>query len=289
MLLTLFPGKKQRISQPLPNNEIELLHHMIEKIQQGEDDLRNDILEKYRPFIAKTVSSVCKRYISQSYDEEFGIGLEAFNEAITVYTSSKGSSFLSFADLVIRRRIIDYIRKNKQKISAVSFDDVFNDRGPDYNVWETQISMAQYQTECEAEYRREEILHYKERLLDFHILLEELPDCTPKHSDARVNMVEIAHIIAEQPELRESLLKKKKIPVKKLLQFINFSRKTIERNRNYIVAITLIFIEDYRYLRSYIRLEETKGKEGDIDDQERNRIGSEKGISHRNHTERGIL
>ena len=50
----------------------------------------NELIDSYKPFIAKTVSSVCKRYIHES-DDEFSIGLIAFNEAIQKYIPKKGT------------------------------------------------------------------------------------------------------------------------------------------------------------------------------------------------------
>ncbi|MCY7552892.1 RNA polymerase subunit sigma, partial [Bacillus safensis] len=43
-------------------------------IQQGDIELQNALIEQYKPFVAKTVSSVCKRYIDEK-DDEFSIGL----------------------------------------------------------------------------------------------------------------------------------------------------------------------------------------------------------------------
>jgi RNA polymerase sigma factor len=290
LLLTLFLGKwrrKEKFAQE--GNDMEYLHQMIERIHQGEEELRNELLQQYRPFVGTIVSKVCKRYIHQSHDEEFSVGLEAFNEAISQYSSEKGGSFLSFADLVIRRRVIDYIRKNKQKASFVSFDETADPESPEYNVWDVQAAVEQYQAEREAEMRREEILHYRERLKEFDIVLEELPEYTPRHADARDNMIRIAQMIADNPNLREAFLEKKKIPVKYLLQYISFSRKTVERNRNYIVAITLIFIENYQFLRSYIQVNETEGKEEHACEKEGHRAGDTGAARYSHDVERRVL
>lgn len=288
MLLTLFLGKWRQKSQAPKENDTQYVHQLIERIHQGEDEWRNELLERYRPFIGTAVSKVCKRYIHQSQDEEFSVGLEAFNEAMTRYSAERGSSFLSFADLVIRRRVIDFIRKNKQRLAIVSLDEATDPEAPEYNVWDVQAAVERYQSEQEADYRREEILHYRERLQEFAIEFADLPDYTPQHADARVNMIRIARMIAEQPELRQSFLEKKKIPVKYLLQYIAFSRKTVERNRNYIVAITLIFIEDYQYLRSYIQIEDTEGKE-ELRDEEGHRAGAAGSSLDCDDTQRRVL
>jgi RNA polymerase sigma factor len=289
LLLTLFLGKWRRKEKSLQEKETEQLHQIIERIHQGEEELRNELLQKYRPFVAMVTSKVCKRYIHQSHDEEFSVGFEAFNEAISQYSSDKGSSFLSFADLVIRRRVIDFMRKNKQRASFVSFDESADPESPEYNVWDVQVALEQYHAEREADMRREEILHYRERLLEFDIELEALPEYTPRHVDARNNMISIARMIAENKQLRDAFLEKKKIPVKYLLRFISFSRKTIERNRNYIVAITLIFIENYQYLRSYIQMDETEGKGELVREEEGYSTGDTGAVSYRHDIRRRVL
>ena len=58
------------------------LEDMIALAQQGDQHVQNYLLKTYHPFIAKCVSEVCKRYIDPKRDDEFSIGLSAFNEAI---------------------------------------------------------------------------------------------------------------------------------------------------------------------------------------------------------------
>ena len=86
MLCLLFMAKKQKSS----------LEDKVLLIQQGDlTTLQNELIHSYKPFIAKTVSSVCKRYIHES-DDEFSIGLIAFNEAIQKYHSRKGELINQF-------------------------------------------------------------------------------------------------------------------------------------------------------------------------------------------------
>lgn len=110
MLGLLFMTKKKK----------RTLEQSVLLIQQGDRTLLNEIIDNYKPFIAKTVSSVCKRYIYET-DDEFSIGLIAFNEAIEKYSPEKGSSLLSFSEVLIKRRVIDYIRK-QTKSQHISMD-----------------------------------------------------------------------------------------------------------------------------------------------------------------------
>ncbi|RXT05714.1 RNA polymerase sigma-I factor [Ammoniphilus sp. CFH 90114] len=256
MFLTRFLGK--RSSQP-SQAKIEL-EEDIRLAQNGDLDVRNQLISQYTPFISQVASKVCKRFIDPSRDDEFSVAMEAFDEAINKYTIGKGSSFLSFADLVIRRRIIDYIRKESRHRGQLSFEHTIEgEEDSDLSPIETQASIQQYQLDYEASLRREEIEHYKEKLKEFDIDLMDLPDISPKHADARQNAIEVARVLVRSERLSTLFTEKKKLPMKELMNEVEVSRKTVERNRNYIVAIILLLMEDYRYLQSYLQINEEKG------------------------------
>ena len=226
----------------------ETVHH----IQQGDEALQNELINSYKPFIAKSVSSVCKRYINET-DDEFSIGLIAFNEAIQKYNSDKGGSLLSFADLLIKRRVIDYIRR-QPKNQSVSFD-LSEDKEEDHpqsNI-EAEISFDEFQKSKETEHRREEIVQFSKILGEFGLSFQELIKQSPKHADARKNAMIVAKILVNNAELRELFMEKKRLPIKQLEDMVQVSRKTIERNRKYIIAISLILVGDYIYLKDYIK------------------------------------
>lgn len=256
MFLSRFLGRRSSQSSSVkPNIELD-----IESAQNGDVDVRNDLIGQYTPFISQVASKVCMRFIDPLRDDEFSVALEAFDEAITKYTKGKGSSFLSFADLVIRRRIIDYIRKEARHRGNLSFEHTLEgEEESELTPVETQVSLQRYQLDYESSLRREEIQHYKEKLEEFHIDLQELPEISPKHADARQNAISVASIVARDVELRNSFLDKKRLPMKELMKRVEVSRKTVERNRNYIVAVILLLMEDYQYLQSYLQLEPEGG------------------------------
>ncbi len=226
----------------------------MELIQKGDTTLQNELINSYKPFIAKTVSSVCKRYIYES-DDEFSIGLIAFNEAIEKFCPEKGSSLLSFAEVLIKRRVIDYIRKNAKETNLrLDFgeDSANEDSGTAFTL-ENELSIDHYKKKVEEQRRREEILHFHQQLKGFDLTLQDIIDDAPKHADARQNIILIAKIIKENKELSDYLIEKKRLPIKELEKHVNFSRKTIERNRKYIIAISIIFFGEFDYLRDYIK------------------------------------
>ncbi|MDX8045659.1 RNA polymerase sigma-I factor [Gracilibacillus sp. S3-1-1] len=226
------------------------LEDQIERVQEGDEYLRNDIIKAYQPFIAKCVSEVCKKYIRKDYDE-FSVGMIAFNDAISLYSREKGASFLSFAQVVIKRKVIDYIRKEQRQYMY-----------PNVNIAEEeeleesplQLSEAQkvYQLQEDSWYRKQEIMELSEQLQAYKISFAELTKISPKHQDARESAIYAAKQLMKDPELTEYVFRKKRVPIKQLLKHVPVSKKTLERNRKYILAVFIILTGEYLYLREYL-------------------------------------
>jgi len=228
------------------------LEETVTQIQNGDQTLQNKLIEDYKPFIAKNVSAVCKRYINDS-DDEFSIGLIAFNEALEKYSKEKGSSFLSFSELLIKRRVIDYIRKEARVRNVNFISNGETDEEGAQSKLEAHLSVDDYQRKMEQEQRKEEILHFHKVLQEFGLSFQELLEISPKHSDARQNAIMVSKVVVDHPELLQTLFEKKQLPIKQLESKVTVSRKTIERNRKYIIAMTIILSGDYVYLKDYLK------------------------------------
>lgn len=243
MLSLLFRlGKKKRT-----------LEETVLLIQKGDLQLQNELIEQYKPFVAKTVSSVCKRYISEN-DDEFSIGLIAFNDAIEKYSTDKGSSLLAFAELVIKRKVIDYIRKEARNPYTVNLDLQEHEEGEySQSKIESDLSIDEYTKAIEQEHRKEEIIFFQHCLNDFNLTFAEILEQSPKHFDARQNAIMVAKEVVKDDDLRHHLFTKKQLPVKQLEAKVAVSRKTIERNRKYIIAMAIILSGNFVYLKDYIK------------------------------------
>ena len=230
------------------------LEQLIVSAQNGDQQMQNFLLKKYQPFIAQSVSEVCKRYIDPEIDDEFSIGLVAFNEAIHSYSASKGSTFLPFAKIVIKRRVIDYIRSNHNNIPTLSLEANFSQHSEEKdNLVEFHAVKELYDKEKEAIYRKEEILMFRDKLREYNLTLKELTEVSPKHKDARESAVRTARVLYQDLELREYVQQKKKLPLRKLVKKVSVSKKTLERNRKFILAIFIILSEDFIYLKDYLK------------------------------------
>ncbi|MFD0870640.1 RNA polymerase sigma factor sigI [Chlamydia abortus] len=250
VLLKRFLGR----SQSHRSKDTSPPERMVERIQKGDLRLRNQFITDYQPFVAKVTSRFCKKYIDPSKDDEFSIGLAAFNEAINQYSETAGKSFLGFAETVIRRRLIDHIRKEQrfsQHIPYSSFE-VEDDEDNIINPVEIRQAMDYYGMQQDAKERGNEIEELNGSLGKFDISFSDLVEASPKHVDSRQNLHYIGKLLSEDPELMEQLLQKRMLPIKELLTKVSISRKTLERNRKYIIAIALIYHGPYPHLKQYL-------------------------------------
>ena len=231
----------------------QTLEESVIQIQRGDTLLLNEIIDAYKPFIAKSVSSVCKRYIYET-DDEFSIGLIAFNEAIEKYSPERGSSLLSFSEVLIKRRVIDYIRKQiKYQHISLDLSSAPYDEESAGTIIENELSIEEYQKKADEQLRKDEIVHFQNLLSTFDLSFSDLVANSPKHADARKSAILTAKMLVEDQDLKNLLFEKKRLPIKQLEQMVNVSRKTIERNRKYIIAIALILSSDYVYMKDYIK------------------------------------
>jgi RNA polymerase sigma factor len=254
VLIKHFLGKMK--SSQRADNAAAAPDQVVMQIQAGDLRLRNQFITDYQPYVAKIASRFCKRYIDPACDDEFSIALGAFNEAINQYAPDKGRSFLGFAETVMRRRLIDYVRKQQKfnKQTPYSSFEVEDEEDNIANPVEIQQAMDHYSEQREVEERRGEIGEFSRELAEFSIRFGDLADSSPKHYDSRQALFTIARLLADRPELMTILRTKRMLPIKEMLAICGVSRKTLERNRKFIIAVALIFHGNYPYLRDYLQI-----------------------------------
>ncbi|MBW7476617.1 RNA polymerase sigma factor SigI [Paenibacillus oenotherae] len=256
MLLVLFKrlfGKNGAALTP-SGDERDAPEARVERIRAGEDS-RDDFIAAYEPYIAKVTSRFCKRYIDPSRDDEFSIALSAFDEAISQYSSHAGKSFLGFAETVIRRRLIDYVRREQRHSHTVPYSafDSTDEEEQTINTIELKEAMHRHAINQEADARRLEIAEYNSCLNQYGITFAELPGLSPKHADSRELLMSISRRFAATSAQFESFTLSQKLPIKEMCAEAGVSRKTIERNRKYIIAIAILHNGDFPCLQAYLQ------------------------------------
>ncbi|MGE5484870.1 MAG: RNA polymerase sigma-I factor [Ignavibacteriales bacterium] len=233
-----------------PNPHLELL----ERARRGDSASRENLLKAYMPFVMKIASQFCGRFLRLGEDEEAQVALEAFNEAVDCFDPGTRVPFASFAQTVMKRRLIDDLRKRRRlgrEIPLSSFDEE-DEEGNIRNTVEVAQATAEYDRAQERIERQYEISRYRDLLEEFGITLTELVGLTPKHVDARERAQDVARMVAEDPALRGHLQEKGELPLKELEVRTGLSRKTLERQRKYIIAIALVHTGEFTALKGYL-------------------------------------
>lgn len=103
-----------------------------------------------------------------------------------------------------------------------------------------------------ANQRYREIIHFKYVLADFNIQFSDLIESSRSSTDNKQKLQQISKIIADNTQLMRILVSTGRLPVKELLEKVNVSPKLFERNRNYFIAMAIIYQGPYPFLRDYL-------------------------------------
>lgn len=233
---------------------------LISGAQKGNLLCREKLIKKHYNFIARVCSKVCNRYLNWENDDELSIGLLAFNEAIDAFDSESNIKFTTFAGGVIKRRLIDYFRKQ-----AKYDNEILPSEHEEKNELEAGInakSVSIYQESITRENLANLIEYYKESLKEYGIDLDLLPEVSPKHRDTRQSLVKAAGILVDDQEMLTYLKRYGQLPVKLLCESTGLSRKVFERGRKYIIATALILSDPLLApLRHFANISNDEGEE----------------------------
>jgi len=246
---------------------VSRLFEKIKLSQSGDNEARNRVLIEYKPFVAKTTSKVCGRYIDPLHDDEFSVAFSGFNEAIDLFDSSKYRSFLLFAETIIRNKLIDYFRQQKKFNVQVPFSSLA-DNNEDFQDVQERLdrvpAMEQFHQEQLQEARKLEINELQTLLATFGIGFAELVKLSPKHDDSRQALIALAHRMSADGAIIHSILYEQKLPLQELTKRFTVSRKTLERHRKYLIAITVILNGSFPHLRSFLIVNTVSKEEVDL-------------------------
>ena len=102
-------------------------HQIIARVYQAKTDNQaaDALIADYMPFIKSETAKIMKQQPDQSSDE-LSIAMLAFYESIRSYSRLRGS-FLRFASMQIKNRLIDYYRKEKRNRGRISLNAATED------------------------------------------------------------------------------------------------------------------------------------------------------------------
>lgn len=234
--------------------EQEPVESRVARARDGDIQARDDLIRDYTPFILKTASSCVRKYVILGTDDEASVALSAFNEAIDAFKSAR-PGFLAFSATVIKRRLVDYYRKQARH-REIPFSTMNPYDGDNHSQWDPSCLTYSAQDWQDCVERRDDIENWKEALKGFGLTLGQVIRSTPKHRDARKRAMIMASIIAGNDGLRSKFYATRQIPADELLSLMpekdRVSRKTVDRQKVYIAAVAIAMSGDYPSLEDFL-------------------------------------
>lgn len=227
-------------------------HSIIQRVYDAKDDMTaaDSFISDYIPFIKAQVSKLMKRPVNIQQDDEYSVAMIAFHEAINGYSKTRGT-FLSYASLLMRNRIIDFWRKNNRHNQVISInaptsneDQTIEDSLTDDEDHEENLAIR--------EATKEEIIELSTQLRAFDVSLTDIADNSPKQERTLAACKRVVAYAKEDAELMKDFLRTKRLPLKKLTDGSKVARKTIERHRKYIIGLLLIYTNGYEIIRGHL-------------------------------------
>lgn len=214
--------------------------------------LLNQLISQNEFYILKCASSITNRYITKS-DDEWSVALLAFNEAVSNYQLEKGN-FYSFAELVIKRRLIDYVRSTKKHHNEISVDPIVFDTEPEEETTDMAVHLAVAEkvstdTRNSIKYEIEAV---NELLSKYGFTFYDLTTCSPHAQKTKSACAKAVSFLFQNPMLVNEMKTTKLLPLKLIEKNAKIPRKILERHRKYIIAAVVILSGDYPELAEYL-------------------------------------
>ena len=230
---------------------------IVARVRAARRDPRaaDELVRSYLPFIKAETAKFMGRPPQEGRDDELGIAMYAFHEAVMTYDRVRGA-FIPLAALSIRNRLIDFRRRESRHAEVVSLDErrPASDDEDDRPLVETLAAEKDEISERETRLAsRAEIAEFASQLRDFGITLFDVTEsCPQQRRTLEACGRALAHARAN-PELLERLLATKKLPITDLARGSGVEKKTLERHRTYLVALLLAYTNGFEIIRGHLR------------------------------------
>ena len=201
-----------------------------------------------------------KRYVSES-DDAWSISLIAFSEVLDQYDPDKGN-FEAYARMVIRRRLVDDLRRQRKFQSEIdvapeAFAGSADPEEGQLNPVDRIVARNAMQPEPDLS---EEIAEASRLLAAYGFSFWDLADCSPKAGKTRTACASAIRHVLRTPGMIQKMQSTRRLPIYALAAGSRVSLKVLARHRRYIIAAVEILTGDYPGLARYLK---AIGKEED--------------------------
>ena len=214
---------------------------------------REELICSQENLILRTAASVTHSYVDKS-DDAWSVALEAFSRAIDLYSAEKGD-FLPFAQMLIKRSLIDFYRSQKRERNEVSVAPhiLEGESEPEEDTDGAYLAVIKVSREAGDHGLREEILAANEMLSEYGFRFFDLTECSPQQEKTRKECAAAIRTVLMDQDMLAALVKSRRLPIKSLAASSGVSRKTLDRYRKYIIMAVLILDGDYPQIADYLK------------------------------------
>jgi RNA polymerase sigma factor len=221
---------------------------LVQKVELAKVDKRilNALVLEYIPFIKKNISTVLHN--GEARRDALTDAMLAFVHAVMTYKQEAGT-FVSYAATVIRNRLINAAKKERlfQKRFFL-FSMIENET----QEWEQGVSERFYdfaEEQRNIDMERDEVDAVFARYgFDWNTLAKKCP----KQERSRRACFVIARKIMRIPSLYNPVINTCQLPLAELVTKYGFSKKHLEKYRQYIIALIILLKGDYPYIRAIL-------------------------------------
>ena len=220
---------------------------------QSDNGILEDFIKQNEFYILKCASKVTHRYISKS-DDEWSIALMAFHQAILDYSINKGS-FYAFSELVIKRRLYDYLKGQGRFSHEVSVDPVVFETDSEEATEDVsiKIAVAEQVSQSDSGDIKLEIEAVNQQFSLYGFSFFDLTSCSPKAKKTKESCAKAVNYILQNPIMITNMQDTKQLPLKIIEKNVGIPRKILDRHRKYIIAAVEILSGEYPKLSEYLR------------------------------------
>ncbi|WP_430886195.1 sigma factor [Fusibacter sp. JL216-2] len=208
------------------------------------------LIQDYEPFVRATISKTLKKYI-QSDDENLTIGMMGFHEAVVHYDLAKGS-FLSYAKIVIRNKLIDEVRREHNQTKNIELARYVDDDVSTVQRVYNDKALEVFENRKVQNQRKDDIVIYRETLKEWDMTMDDLLSVSPKKKSLLKLYQSIGKTLAEDEEIMTHMRQTRRLPAKFILERFKIDRKKLDRGRKYIIAVAELWAGDFESLQSFI-------------------------------------
>ncbi len=233
------------------DSEITIVQRVMEA--KGNSYATDDIIREYMPFIKNETIKVAGGLMPEDFDDALSVAMIGFHEAVERYIPGKGA-FLSYAAVVIRSRVVDFLRKEVRQNKMISISSPASVEQSEMTIEDTiRDNRDDYEEFNMREATIQEIKELTAQLSRYGLTLNDVASNCPKQHRTIESCRRTIRYSKEHPSIIEEIINTGKLPIKKLSEEVPIEKKVLERHRRYLMAVLIIYSNGYEIIRGHLK------------------------------------